>query len=77
MLWILFGIEVIYAGWSTVKYKSLDLEQVKKEPVFIMSSILQVYLGCMAIKDGLILISMTKNIQCVNQKKLLYLHCFS
>ena len=73
-LTILFFVEVLYAGWSTSKYRCLDLSLVKDAPIFMMGCILQAYLVVMAVKDGLILISLTKNIRCVSQRKLICLH---
>ena len=76
MLTILFFLEVLYAGWSTMKYRCLDLKQVENAPIFMMGCILQVYLGVMAIKDGLILISLSKMIKCISQVNLLCVHSF-
>ena len=72
---MLFILEVIYAGWSTMKYRCLDLKKVESAPFFLTSCILQVYLGIMAIKDGLILISLSKKIGCIRQRTLLFIHC--
>ena len=75
ILSMLFILEVIYAGWSTMKYRCLDLKKVESAPFFLTSCILQVYLGIMAIKDGLILISLSKKIGCISQRTLLFIHC--
>ena len=75
ILSMLFILEVIYAGWSTMKYRCLDLKRVESAPFFLTSCILQVYLGVMAIKDGLILISLSKKIGCISQRTLLFIHC--
>ena len=49
---MLFILEVIYAGWSTMKFRCLDLKKVESVPFFFTSCVLQFYLGIMAIKDG-------------------------
>ena len=40
-----------------------------------MGCALQIYMMYMAIKDGLILISLSKRIQCISQRTLLLVHC--
>ena len=71
---LFFVIELLYAGWSSVQVKCLDLSVIESAPIFLSGAVLQGYLILVAVRDGLIFIALYRKVNCVSQRSLISTH---
>ena len=75
VLSLFFIAEILYVSWASLQMRILnDLESLKAAPNFTTGCLLLAYLAYVAVKDGVICLSLYKRVKCLRPLKLVRTH---